>query len=256
MLRMTCKSLGLVGFVLLGCATWVVAQPQVEPELVTLTARDSVRTVSSWYARNDDAPVVILLHNAGTSSANFRPLIMPMYRAGFQVLAMDLRGHGRSRDLDPEVYEAMRNRDTRAYIAMQNDVEAAIDWLQNVKGFEPERIAFVGGQFGSTLAIQAMARHPRLGAVVALSPSRNYFRVDIMDFMKDYGNRPLYLILPKQLLSRGAQDVEKVMADNPQFAMKVFPRADLQGVDLLGTTWYVEKYILEWLREVYQMGSS
>jgi pimeloyl-ACP methyl ester carboxylesterase len=117
-----------------------------------------VRTISFWYERTDDAPVIILLHNVGTSSSNFRPLIPVLFRAGFQVLAVDMRGHGRSRDLSPEIYDAMRSRQNSAFHSMKYDVEAAIQWLQDEQGIKPERISFVGGQFGSTLAIQALAR--------------------------------------------------------------------------------------------------
>ena len=55
------KSIVILAGVLLGWATTSVAQ--VDPEAITLTAEDDVQTISSWYARNDDGPVVILLHN-------------------------------------------------------------------------------------------------------------------------------------------------------------------------------------------------
>jgi pimeloyl-ACP methyl ester carboxylesterase len=229
---------------------------QVDPVQIELMAEDSVRTISFWYERTDDAPVIILLHNVGTSSSNFRPLIPVLFRAGFQVLAVDMRGHGRSRDLSPEIYDAMRSRQNSAFHSMKYDVEAAIQWLQDEQGIKPERISFVGGQFGSTLAIQALAGHPKLFAVIALSPSNNYYGQSMMGFMDDYGNRPLYLILPKQLQTRGANDVREVMRDNPQFKMKLFPRAEIHGVDLLGTSWRVEELIVKWLREIYQMESS
>jgi pimeloyl-ACP methyl ester carboxylesterase len=254
MLPRSCKRITILTGMLLGWAVTSGAQP--DPELVTLTAEDGVQTVSSWYARNDDAPVVILLHNVGTTSGNFRPLIPELYKSGFQILAMDLRGHGRSRDLNPEVYEAMRSRQTFVYFDMRKDVEAAVQWLTEEKDVKPQRISFVGGEYGSTLAMQALARNPELGAVVALSPSRNYFGVNIVNFVEDYGKRPLYLILSKQLQTSGADEVEQAMKDNPKFKMKVFPRSDLSGVDLLGTSWQVEKLIIEWLREVYQLGSS
>ena len=80
--------------------------------------------------------------------------------------------------------------------------------------------------------------------------------VEIQGLTKAYGKRPLYLILPKQLQDRGANDIKKAMQDNPQFRMKLFPRAELHGVDLLGTSWQVEGLIVKWLREIYQIGSS
>jgi pimeloyl-ACP methyl ester carboxylesterase len=246
--------LGVLAGILLGWATDSGAQD--DPEVVTLTAEDGVQTISSWFARNDDGPVVILLPNSGAASGNFRPLIPPLFKSGFQILAMDLRGHGRSRDLSPQVYEAMRNRQSSAYHGMQHDVDAAIQWLTEEKKIAPGRISIVGGEYGSTLAIQAIAKHPKLGAAIALSPSRTYFGVDILQFLKPYGKRPLYLILPKQLLGSGATEIEDAMQGNPGFNMKVFPRADLQGVDLLGTSWNVEELIIQWLREVYQMGAS
>ena len=253
MLR-TGKRIGLLMAALLCIAT--VSAAQVEPEVVTLLAEDNVTTVNSWFPRNDNGPVVILLHNAGATAGNFRTLITPMYEAGFQILAMDLRGHGRSKDPNPEVYNAMRSRQSFAYYGMKYDVDAAVKWLTEEKKIAPERICFVGGEWGSTLAIQAVAENDKLGGVVALSPSRNYFGLNVVNFMEAYGERPLYLILPKQLQSNGADQIADAMKENKQFKMKIFPRADLHGVDLLGTSWQVEGLIIEYLRDVYQIGSS
>ena len=228
---------------------------QGDPVQIELTAADSVHTIAYWYARSDDAPAVILLHNSGTSSANFRPLIPVLFQGGFQILAVDMRGHGRSRELSPEIYDAMRGRRNSAYISMKHDVDAAVQWLMQEQHIKPERIAFIGGQFGSTLAIQAMAENPKLGAAVAISPSRKYFGVQLEKFIEVYGNRPLFLILPKQLLTGGATEIKEAMEDNPQFKMKVFPRVDLHGVDLLGTSWQLEVLMVRWLREIYQLES-
>ncbi|MFQ5600085.1 MAG: alpha/beta hydrolase family protein [Candidatus Krumholzibacteriia bacterium] len=240
------------------CPVFGAAVAQPEPESFELTAEDSVRVMAYWYAapRSEDAPVALLLHNVGSSHFGWQPLLRPLSSAGLRVLSLDLRGHGRSKDLAPDVYQRMVRRERGPYLAMIHDVEAAIRWLTDEKDVPPEEIILVGGEYGSTLAFQAMARNPELGAAVALSPSTKYFQAPLLTHAEKYGTRPLLLVLPKQDLTQGSSKIAEMMRDNPMFEMKVYPRYDAQGVNMLGLSWRVEEFIVRWLWETFELGSS
>lgn len=224
------------------------AAAQGEMETFRITGADSVPIVAYWFSRTEEnAPTALLLHDPGATYRDWGTLVTPLYRNGFQVMLIDFRGHGASRDLSPKVYEQLVRHSSAAYRGMLNDVEAAVSWLQTEAKVRPERIVLVGGQFAATLAMQAMARNPKLGAMVAISPSNTYFNTSFVEPAKKYGKRPLYILSPKQFLTSGVSDVKKIMSDNPKFELKLFGRSEINGVFLLNTSWNLEFLIVEWL---------
>lgn len=228
-------------------------QAQPEANRIDLQTSDGKQIAGFWYdgGKPATAPAVILIHNPGATHTGWAPLLGPLQDAGFRILSVDLRGHGDSRETTPEAYEAMRRRDPQPYKDMIHDIEAAIGWLTTTQELAPEHIALVGCEYTADLAILAAVHHPKLRAVVALSPSENYFSFPLVATVRKYGKRPLYFILPKQLYAEGAEQVEKAMKDNPDFTMKVFPRYDHHGVYMLGLNWNVEGLITKWLSSVF-----
>ena len=72
-----------------------------------------------WAASYGDGPAVILLHGGMGHSGNFGNQVGPLVAAGYRVVVVDSRGHGRStRDSRPFSYELMAA-----------DVSAVMDWL-------------------------------------------------------------------------------------------------------------------------------
>lgn len=55
-------------------------------------------TIHGWRFGEPSSPLVVLLHGAGVNHHLFDHQIEPLTEAGFQVLALDQRGHGLSRD--------------------------------------------------------------------------------------------------------------------------------------------------------------
>ena len=107
----------------------------------------------SWRA---DAPTVVLLHGAGMDHTVWG--LQGRYLAfhGWNVLAVDLPGHGRSREM-----EAL------------GSVAAMADWLANlVASYGPAPVSLVGHSMGALVAIATAARHPaRVSALCLLGAS-------------------------------------------------------------------------------------
>jgi len=250
----------MVGFVSvalgLGCVASVAAQP--EPTKVLLRSADDLQIVAFWY-RNPGpkgAPVAVLLHDPGQTHHAWRTLVAPLYRSGFQILSLDLRGHGETKELTPEIYERMRQHETQPYYDMVRDIEAAVQWLGTEQKIPATRIALVGGGFSANLAIEAVAQNRKLGGAVALSPAKSYFQFPLVDWGRKYGNKPLYIVVPKQLLGEGSSEIAQIMAHNPGFEMKVYPRTDTAGVQMLGVTPDLENLITRWLCKVFGLKAS
>ncbi len=231
---------------------------QTEAERIELKTADDKTIVAYWIARPGPigGPTALLVHNQGSTRFGWQPLLPHLDKAGFQALVLDLRGHGESKDTNPDVYASMVRRDNEPYHEMIHDIEAALRWLQEEAKVPPERIAIIGGAHGGNLAIQAGADNPEIGAVVAISPSRHFFGFPVVEHAARYGKRPLFLVLTKQYLSRGALEIQDLHKNNDTFKIKVFPRYELHGTQLLNLSWDVEGRIMKWLKKVMELESS
>ena len=90
-----------------------------------------------WHASYGDGPPVILLHGGLGHSGNWAHQLDALLDAGYRVILIDSRGHGRStRDERPYTYELMAS-----------DVRAVMDAL------DLERAAFVGWSDGACIAL-------------------------------------------------------------------------------------------------------
>ena len=78
-------------------------------------------------------PTIVLLHGTGQRKEDWKRLAFPLSRAGYGVLAVDMRGHGESRTSPSgEVlnYKKLRVTPTANDFAdMSRDAEAAVAWL-------------------------------------------------------------------------------------------------------------------------------
>lgn len=92
------------------------------------------------------APVMVVLHALGESAASWDP-VMPALAARYRVLAVDLRGHGKSSWAQPYSFEAMRD-----------DVGGLLDAL------DLDRVVLVGHSMGGTVAYLLTFARPELVA--------------------------------------------------------------------------------------------
>jgi len=241
-------------------ALWASASwaQQPEAERIELKTDDEKTVVAYWIAQSGPVggPTALLIHNQGSTRFGWQPMLPYLEKAGFQVLVLDLRGHGDSKGTAPDVYAEMIRRNNEPYHDMIYDVRAAIRWLVEEAKVPEERIALIGGAHGANLAIQAGAEHAGVAAVVALSPSRHFFGFPVVEYAGRYAKRPLLVIITKQYQSRGASEIQELNRDNNNFEMKVFPRYELHGTQLLNLSWKVEDRIIKWLQKVMELESS
>ncbi|MEL7093312.1 MAG: alpha/beta fold hydrolase BchO [Pseudomonadota bacterium] len=106
------------------------------------TSRQITGPVHRWHVQEaGEGPVVLLLHGAGGSTHSFRDLI-PIFAAGFKVVAVDLPGHGFTR---------LGARQRSSLPAMADDIAA----LCRQEGWAP--LVIIGHSAGGAVALQ-MAR--------------------------------------------------------------------------------------------------
>jgi alpha-beta hydrolase superfamily lysophospholipase len=118
----------------------------------------------------------------GRSKDDWESIAAQLADAGLVVLAVDLRGHGRSGGT-PAVLPVM-----------VGDLRAAVTWIAARPNVVPGGIAIVGASLGANLAAAAAADSSQVRALALLSPSLDYrgIRIDAA-VIRRIGARPIWL---------------------------------------------------------------
>lgn len=166
--------------------------PLPEPREVRVEAEDGVALEGDLRSTDPAAPLVVLVHQLGSTRAEWQPLIERL-GPGFNTFALDMRGHGEStRRGDEELsYSRLERAD---WDRLAGDLRTLLGHLREEEGLQPRRVALVGSSIGSSAAIVAAAADPSVSAVVALSPGRAYRGIDAITPTAQLGERPLLVI--------------------------------------------------------------
>lgn len=138
-----------------------------------------LKTIDGWSLKATFAPAqpgkltLLLLHGTGQRKEDWRRLALPLTRAGYGVMAVDLRGHGESR-VSPSgeelSWKKLRStRNANDYADMSRDAEAAVAWLAG-QGVPEDSIGLIGAEVGGSVAIRYAAVHSKVPLVAMLSP--------------------------------------------------------------------------------------
>ncbi|MDQ7086552.1 MAG: alpha/beta fold hydrolase [Acidobacteriota bacterium] len=139
-----------------------------------------------------DAPLVVLLHMFRSDRRSWHRLLPELVSSGFNVLAIDQRGHGASKMQNGEKVKAklLPRSQNAAWIRRgAGDVVAAVEQLRAEEGLRPACVALVGASYGGTIALLGAARLNAVCGIVLLSPGIDYFGVDVTDAVGSYPAR-------------------------------------------------------------------
>lgn len=104
------------------------------------------------------APAVLVMHGWGANAALMLPAVQPLHGAGYAVLLMDARCHGRSDD-----------DDFSSLPRFAEDIEHALDWLATQPEVDSGRIALLGHSVGAGAVLLAATHRRDIAAVVSVS---------------------------------------------------------------------------------------
>lgn len=194
----------------------VSAQDGPAGQDVTLTTDDKTSLAASfWPSADGNAPGVVLLHMYKSDRQSWKPLVRHLSERGFDVIAVDLRGHGGSAkqaktDLAPRV----EKRDPKLFQEMHRDAIAAVRHLVKEAKSDPARIVVVGASVGCSVAIDAARRYPKeIAAVACLSPGANYLGLNTIEHAKAWPkDKPLLLLEHASEAANGAAQVRDAIA--------------------------------------------
>ena len=146
-----------------------------------------LKTIDGWALHAVYAPAaegkktLVLLHGTGQRKEDWKLLALPLTRAGYGLMAVDMRGHGESRTspsgevLTWKQLKATTKADND-FLDMSRDADAAVAFLTG-KGVSEESIGFIGAEVGGSIALRYAATHPKVPLVILLSPGMKWQEV-------------------------------------------------------------------------------
>ena len=159
-----------------------VANNMIEPTVVTAEAPDGLVLEGDFYLVDANHPTVLLLHQLYTTRKSWQIVIDDLLGSGFNVLAVDVRGYGK----------------TRGGINWQKavaDVQVWLNWLRDSGGVRGDAISTMGSSMGSTLALLGCAHDLACRTAIALSPGWNYYNITLEEaFANQFGARQVMLV--------------------------------------------------------------
>jgi alpha-beta hydrolase superfamily lysophospholipase len=199
-------------------------------ETVTLRAADGTMLSGVWHPAVRPAPAVLLLHMLTRSHAEWDAAAEALNVSGFGVLALDLRGHGASgggwsEGLGP----------------MQQDVQAALDWLKARSDVAGGHIGIAGASLGATLAVLGAAADPAVRSIALLSPASEYRGLRCEAAMRRFAERSGAVMLVAatgdpyalrtahsfEAMGKGARDLRVIDGTNAHGTTLLTVRPDL-----------------------------
>ena len=217
--------------------TAVRADMQVDK--VSFKASDGTELEASFFVpKGDDrAPAALLIHRAGGDRTELVNTASYLWKSGYAVLTIDLRGHGESIDKPENAYSALEDDDARAraWAFATRDVEAAARWLRGNKRVHTSNLTMVGVAEGSALAVRQAVNDENVRAVALLAPKREMLGFDLVEDLLELEGLPTYLFS-----SKSSRDETQELADEihdelgcKQFITVEGTRAKTDG-DILG----------------------
>jgi pimeloyl-ACP methyl ester carboxylesterase len=162
---------------------------------VRFPARGNDAEIAAYYVPHAAGRwALVVVHGKDSSRTNqFRgrmpELLGRLYRHGYALLAIDLRGHGES-----------SNGRLSFGINEHRDVLGAVDWLR-AQGYRSGSIGLLGVSMGGAASIMAAAREPAIGAVVSDCAYADVAPIARAKFTEATGLPGLFLT-PARLLGR------------------------------------------------------
>lgn len=126
-------------------------------EVTVPTVND--KNLHGWFlSAGDGRPALVVMHGWGGNAAMMLPLAAPLYAAGYSLLLVDARCHGRS---DDDSFASLPR--------FAEDIEAALCWLAGRPEVDPLAIGVIGHSVGAGAALLAASRQPAIRAVISLA---------------------------------------------------------------------------------------
>ncbi len=214
-------------------------------EKITFRTKDGVTIVGNYFkSQEEHAPAFLLLHMMPSTRESWNEFAALLQKGGFDVLAIDLRGHGESIDKNGTRinYKDFRDEEHRESI---HDVAAAKEFLRQ-KGADTSRLGMAGASIGANLALQWASMDEDVKLLVLLSAGVDYRGIKTPELAGKYEN-PVY-ILASEKDTRNAAQSSRILFGMFHCDKKLnIIQGDSHGTDMFSFQPDLMDEIMEWV---------
>lgn len=125
---------------------------------VWLPTSNGKRLFAWFIPAPERGPALVIMHGWGGNAEVMLPLAQPLYSAGYGLLMVDARCHGRS---DADTFTSLPR--------FAEDIEAALTWLERQPEVDPAALGVLGHSVGAGAALLVASRRCSLRAVVSIA---------------------------------------------------------------------------------------
>ena len=216
---------------------------------ISFTTSDGVKIFGNFYKTDKaDTPAVILLHMMPATKDSWNNFAKKLNIAGFQCLAIDLRGHGESEG-GPQGFQNFTDESHQKSIY---DVDGAIKFFID-KNVPLSNISLMGASIGANLSLQFQAENPEMKASVLLSPGLNYRSIETEQMAKKLKkDQSIFLVAGGNNDEYSTETVQKlssiVSSENKEII--IFKSAG-HGTMIFKEDPAIIDRIIDWLKNIY-----
>ncbi len=164
------------------------------PEKIFLKTKDGVKIATDLYDVEKPIGWLILSHMMPATKESYEDLAIKLQNAGYENIAIDLRGHGKS-DGGPKGFFNFLDEDHQKSIL---DIQAAVDYLIKERNATPDKISLIGASIGANLSLQYIIENSKFQTAILLSPGLNYRGIKTEPFtIKIKPDQKVFLISAK-----------------------------------------------------------
>lgn len=174
---------------------------------------------------------ILLLPMLGHERSSFHPIISELSK-DYAVLALDLRGHGKSQG-------TLSSFGSADFQNMKLDVKAAIQALGK------KETAIIGASIGANLALTYAAGDLSIKSVVLLSPGIEYKTIETSNVMKAF-SRPVMMVASKKD-AYSFESVKQLSSLKPSASAEYY-EGDKHGTDIFSSGAVLQLHILNWIK--------
>jgi dienelactone hydrolase len=195
-----------------------------------------------YQPENPNGKALILLHMLRTDKSHWTEFAQRLKERGYYVLAIDLRGHGKSLDKNGKkiTWQEFSENDFKNMVL---DVKAAKLFLIE-KGINSKSIGIIGASIGANTALNYAATDEEIRVIALLSPGLDYRGVKTEDAMKVY-DRPVFIAASKEDEPAASSSLKLYELALGKKELKMYENAG-HGTKMFGSTNLMDE-LINWL---------
>lgn len=201
-----------------------------------LKTEDNIGIKATFYKGSKDSASIILLHMLDRNRNDWNEFARKLQNIGYNVISIDLRGHGES-SLN---WKSFSETD---FNSMVLDVKSAKSFLRN-QGVD-NKIAIIGASIGANIALNYAIQDEEIETIIMLSPGLNYRGVKTEETIKQFKNPVLIVVSEDD--SYSADSSKRLNSLSKNSVLKIYQGLE-HGTRLFGKT-DIDKIIIDWLKD-------